>query len=207
MEEHETYFASLPDPARFRDAIRRFDALNAKDPNQEQIEGGVVPRELLNSERLCDWVMRLDPSAPEELRLAARCQHLCRWEIPRTSYPGTRAGYHQWKNELKRFHATRSAEVLREVGYDDMMVSKVSELNLKKNFPRDPLAQTMEDALCLVFLQHQFADLAAKLDDDKTINAVRKSWEKMSALAREKALALTYTPREKDLITRALGSA
>jgi hypothetical protein len=37
----------------------------------------------LYAQRLTDWVLRLSPDATEELRLAARCQHICRWEIPR----------------------------------------------------------------------------------------------------------------------------
>jgi hypothetical protein len=33
----------------------------------------------------------------------------------------------------------------------------------------------LEDALCLVFLQYQLTDLAAKTDDEKVINALKKS--------------------------------
>jgi len=38
--------------------------------------------------------------------------------------------------------------------------------------------------LCLVFLEFQLTALAAKSDDDKMINALRKSWEKMTEAAR-----------------------
>ena len=38
----------------------------------------------------------------------------------------------------------------------------------------------LEDALCLVFLEYQLADLAAKTAEDKTINALQKSWQKMT---------------------------
>lgn len=204
MVEPENFFASTSDSSRFREAIRRFDELNAGDPNQERDGAVLVPRELLNARRLCAWVMRLDPAASEELRLAARCQHLCRWKIPRETYPQTRPGYHQWKNDLKRFHASNSAEVLRAVGYPDLMVRQVSDLNLKKNFPTDPQVRTLEDALCLLFLQYQFGELAARLDDEKTVNALRKSWEKMTDAARKHALALPYSQREEELIQRAL---
>jgi hypothetical protein len=196
----DAFFQNVSDPARFREAIRRFDELNSADPNRENNS----PRELLYAQRLCDWVMRLAPNASEELRLASRSQHLCRWEIPRDTYPATRPGYHQWKNDLKKFHATKSAEVLRAVGYSEEMVTRVSELNLKKKFPADPGTRVLEDALCLVFLQFQLGELAAKLDDDKTINALRKSWEKMTDAARQHALALTYTDKERELIQRAL---
>jgi hypothetical protein len=200
----DLFFANVADPARFREAIRRFDELNSADPNQEQVGSESLPRELIYAERLCEWVMRLSPNASAELRLAARSQHLCRWEIPRARYPATRVGYHQWKNDLKKFHANKSAEVLRAVGYPEEIVARVGELNLKKKFPTDGETRVLEDALCLVFLQFQFGDLAAKLDDEKTVNAIRKSWEKMTDLARQAALGLSYSDRERELIQRAL---
>ena len=82
----------------------------------------------------------------------------------------------------------------------------MQDLNLKKNFPADPEVRVLEDALCLVFLEFQFAELAAKSDDEKMINALRKSWEKMTEAARAEALKLDYGEREKNLISRALGS-
>jgi len=162
------------------------------------------PRELLYAQRLSEWVLRLCPSASESLRLAARCQHLCRWEIPRQSYPMTRAGYLQWRATLKKFHAQKAGDVLRELGYPDDIVRRVQDLNLKKNFPHDPETRVLEDALCLVFLQYQFAELAAKTAEDKTINALQKSWQKMTAAARIEALKLKFSERERALLERAL---
>ena len=155
-------------------------------------------------ERLTDWVLRLCPNASEELRLAARCQHICRWEIPRSSYPMTRAGYLQWRATLKKFHAQKAGEILRELGYGEDVIRRVQDLNLKKNFPDDPDGRVLEDALCLVFLQFQFAGLAAKTAEDKTINALQKSWQKMTEAARAEALKLNHGPREKALLERAL---
>ena len=192
------------DPAKFEAALRRFDEENARDPNTE-IEAGVShPRELLYARRLTDWVMRLCPPASEALRLAARCQHLCRWQIPRQSHPMTRAGYLKWRTDLKQYHARKAGEILRELGYDDEMVRRVQDLNLKKNFPNDPEGRVLEDALCLVFLEFQFADLAAKTAEAKTINALQKSWQKMTEAARAEALKLNYGEREKALLNRVL---
>jgi len=198
------FFDNVSNPARFREAIRRFDALNAADPNFESVEGTPRPRELVNAERLSAWVMTLAPDASEILRLASRCQHLCRWMIPRSRYEMSRAGYHQWRNELKRFHAEQSAAVLREVGYDEETIARVQALNLKKNFPADPESRVLEDALCLVFLQFQFADLVAKTEPEKVINALQKSWKKMTPAGQAHALALPYGEREKELLERAL---
>ena len=191
--------------ARFEAAIRRFDRENSRDPNLEIVEGIARPRELVYAERLTDWVLKLCPDASEELRLAARCQHLCRWMIPRGSYEKTRAGYLKWRNDLKKFHADKAGEILRELGYPEETVAKVQALNLKKDFPQHPDSRVLEDGLCLVFLEFQFAELAAKTAGDKMVNALQKSWKKMTPGARGRALQLTYGPREKALLEQALG--
>src|SRR5712671_2691998 len=128
---------------RFQDAIVRFDAANAKDPR------GI---ELPYAQKLSAWVERLAPDASEALRLAARCQHLRRWEIPRASYPAGRVGYLKWRENLKRFHADEAGKILRAVGYDDATIECVQKLNLKKLWSKDPEACALEDALCLLFL-------------------------------------------------------
>jgi len=194
------------DSARFDAAIRRFDEENARDPNVENVNGSPQPRELVYARWLTDWVLKLCPDATEALRLAARCQHLCRWMIPRNSYPMTRAGYLQWREALKKFHAQKAAEILREVGFPDDTVRRVQELNLKKNYPHDAEGRVLEDALCLVFLERQLGDLAGKTSDDKVINALKKSWEKMTPAAHAEALKLPFGQREKGLLERALGS-
>jgi len=192
------------DPARFQNALQRFDDANARDPNREDAAGVSHPRELLYAQWLTDWVLRLCPHASEELRLAARCQHICRWMVPRDSFPMTRAGYLRWREDLKKFHAAKSGEILREAGYPESAVQRVQALNLKRDFPNDPEGRVLEDALCLVFLQHQFGPLAAKTSDEKMVNALRKSWNKMTDHARKVALALTYPPKEQALLARAL---
>jgi hypothetical protein len=188
----------------FAKALARFDAENALDPNLEGDDGVQHPRELLYARRLTDWVLKLAPDASESLRLAARCQHLCRWMIPRETYPMTRAGYLRWRNDLKQFHAQRSAGILRESGYGEDMIDKVRDLNLKKNFPAEAESRVLEDALCLVFLEFQFAGLARKTAPDKIVNAVKKTWQKMTPAAHQQAFMLPLGPEEKRLIQQAL---
>lgn len=196
----------IPPTDRFRAACDRFDQENARDPNTENTRGLARPRELLYAERLTAWVLKLAPDASEILLLAARSQHICRWEIPRQKYPQTRAGYLQWRADLKKFHARKAGEILRETGYDDEAIARVQALNLKKNFPADPECRVLEDALCLVFLQFQLPALADKTDDEKTINALQKSWGKMTTAAREAALKLDFSPRDAALVQKALAA-
>jgi hypothetical protein len=192
--------------ARFTVAIARFDAENAKDPKQIVIDGVEQPYERVYARWLTEWVMRLAPEASEPLRLAARCQHLCRWEIPRDAYPATRAGYLKWRQLLKEFHADKAAEILRAVGYEEETIRTVRDLNLKKNFAADADCRVLEDALCLVFLERQFAELAAKTTEEKMITALQKSWGKMTEPARALALGLTYSESQKRLLQLALGA-
>lgn len=187
---------------KFAAAIRRFDEENSRDPNCEAGQ----PRELLYAQRLTAWALKLAPAASEPLRLAARCQHICRWESPREHYPMTKPGYLKWRADLKKFHADKSGAILREVGYDNDTIRRVQDLNLKKNFPVDADCCVLEDALCLVFLEFQFSPLVAKSDDEKMINAVRKSWAKMTEAGRAAALKLNFGEREKILIGKALAA-
>ena len=205
MEDEAFLTGELSEPLRFRKAISRFDEENARDPHREQIEGRAEPRELVYAKRLSGWVMRLAPTASEELRLASRCQHICRWEIPRDRYEMTRAGYLRWRADLKKFHAAKAGEILRETGYPDEIVIRVQELNLKKNFPRDRGSRVLEDALCLVFLEFQFAELASRTEEAKMINALQKSWKKMTPQGHAHALELPLGAPEKMLLAKALG--
>ncbi|HZI31963.1 MAG TPA: DUF4202 family protein, partial [Candidatus Binatia bacterium] len=95
---------------KFAAATRRFDEENSRDPNQENGQ----PRELLYALRLSAWVLKLCSNPSEALQLAARCQHICRWQSPRENYPMTRAGYLKWRSDLKKFHAEKSSQILRE---------------------------------------------------------------------------------------------
>jgi hypothetical protein len=190
----------------FDEAIRRFDALNAEDPNREVEDGVPQPRELVYARRLTRWLLRLHPQAGELVRLAARCQHIARWRIPRDRYPRTRTGYHRWRNDLKEFHASQSGVILREVGYPESAVARVQALNRKEGLPEDSDVCAIEDALCLVFLEHQLSDLARSTDEEKVVRALRKSWLKMSPIARDAALQLDLEPVARSLLEKALAS-
>src|SRR3954447_17202689 len=143
------------DEARFQQAIAAFDRANSEDPNRVQDGGVERPRELVHAERLSAWVNRLAPNPSEALALAARCQHIRRWEIPRTSFPEGRIGYLQWRTQLGRFHADTAARIREELGYDSELVLAVRRINVKQNLRSNPDSQTMEDALCLEFLEFE----------------------------------------------------
>jgi len=161
----------------------------------------------VDAERLSAWVERLAPDASEALRLAARCQHIRRWQIPRASYPAGRVGYLQWRTQLGRFHADTAARVLEGLGYEREVVEAVRRINLKQNLHSNPDTQTMEDALCLTFLEFEFEEFCGKYPPEKVIEVVQKTWKKMSAKGHELALTLPFSPACLELVKRALTPA
>ena len=194
------------DPKRFATALQRFDEANSRDPNTIMSDGTQRPRELVYAEWLTAWVLQLCPEASEELRLAARCQHLCRWQVPRQSYPMTRPGYLQWRESLKKLHAEKAGEILKDTGYPGETIARVQHLNLKKNLADDPETRVLEDALCLVFLEHQFAELVAKTAEEKMLGVLQKTWKKMTPAGHKAALGIPLEEKEKALLDRALKS-
>jgi hypothetical protein len=136
--------------------------------------------------------------------LAARAHHIRRWEIPRDSYPEGRAGYLRWRRDLKERHASAVAEVLS--GWDAAVVTRVQDLVRKKDLATDPDAQTLEDAICLVFLQTQLTDLADKVDDEeKMVTILRKTLPKMSDQGRQAAIGIDLDERGTELLRAAIG--
>jgi hypothetical protein len=192
------------DVTRFARALDAFAAVSARDPAQEIVDGHARPREWLQAQRLARWVERLAPDAPEALRLAAHCQHLGRFELPRASYPDGRTGYLRWRSDLARRHAESAQHILTELGYDSATLEQVRRIVLKQNLARDADVQTMEDALCLSFLEHELAEFASRHDDEKVVSILRKTWRKMSHRARELALTLALDERSGALVARAL---
>ena len=162
--------------------------------------------EIAFSRRRVGWARRLAPGASEELLLAVRAQHVCRWTVPRETYPDGRTGYLRWREDLKRMHAARTGEIMAAAGYGPPSVEKVRTILLRKNLAADPEGQTLEDAACLVFLEHELVPFAGKTEASKVVDILRKTWEKMSPSARELAKGLAYGPRESALLAKALGA-
>jgi Domain of unknown function (DUF4202) len=192
------------DVERFNSAIHRFDEANAEDPQLEVVDGVSYPKELLYARRMTTWLDRFAPDASEALRLAARCQHIRRWMIPRSRYPMDRRGYLQWRTALATFHGETAAEILRQVGYDEALIGRVRSLLRKEGLKRDPEVQCLEDVICLVFLESYCADFAKHHDTAKMLPIIRKTWEKMSPRGREVARTLNLPEEVNRLVEVAL---
>ncbi|GIL82978.1 hypothetical protein Vretimale_8502 [Volvox reticuliferus] len=207
----------LSTSSRLQTVLDGLDELNIKDPRRVGVDGQEVPYELAYARWLTDWVIQLcadgglHPS--EELRIAARGQHVERWQVPRSTYPEGRTAYLQWREDLKKRHAATTTSLMAAAGYGADSCKRVEQLILKRAL-RETEGQILEDALCLVFLERQFEEFLSKLagaagrdaaeGEAKMIDILQKSWKKMGELGRAAALKLPLEPRLAELVGRAL---
>ncbi|MXV79432.1 MAG: DUF4202 domain-containing protein [Chloroflexi bacterium] len=189
---------------RFDTAIAAIDAANADDPYTLDISGEALPKEQTHAEMMTRWVRELNPQASEELLLAARAHHIRRWMIPRSTFPDGRSAYLRWRRALHAVHAELTASILEDCGYPRGSVERVASLVAKADLLQsgDPDAQTLEDALSLVFLDTQLEPLLDDLDDRQLRRALGRTWRKMSPNGQEAALKLTLSERAVETLTR-----
>ena len=182
----------MAEDGRLGAVIAAIDAANAADPHRDA-DGRPVER--VYGERMSAELARLVPDASEDLRIAARGQHVERWKLPREAYPEGRAGYLAWRAEQARRHAERVDGMMAEAGYRADERARVAALLRKEGIKRNPEMQALEDVICFVFLRWYFADFAAKHPEDEIVRIVAKTARKMSPEARAQALAEFALPR------------
>jgi hypothetical protein len=150
-------------------------------------------------------LMDFQPDASEAVRIATKAQHICRWKMPRESYPMDRVGYLKWREDLKKFHAQTTADILVDAGYPSVFIDRVSFLIEKKLLKKDHETQLLEDVICLVFLEFYLDPFVQKHDSEKLKNIILKTWNKMSEAGHQEALKISYTDASFQLIKEALG--
>ncbi|MGQ9427550.1 DUF4202 domain-containing protein [Gilvimarinus sp. F26214L] len=187
--------------------IRAIDQANQEDPNREFADGREWPKEYLYSLRMTRELQNFAPGAGEVLRIAARAQHIRRWNIPRDSFPRNRPGYLQWRRELGRFHGEQTALLMREAGYDRDSIARCRAMLAKTSLRQDPDAQTLEDLACLVFLRYHLADFAEQHREEKLRSIIRKTWNKMSPPARTAAMTIEFSKALRILLDSTLSDS
>ena len=184
--------------------LAAIDECNLKDPNQESDQGISYPKEWLYGRRMSERLLQFEPHASEVLQIAARGQHIERWKIPRSQYPMDRVGYLKWRTSLYRFHADRVKVIMQSEGYDQDSIGQVESLLLKKNIKSNQEMQTLEDVICLVFLEKYFLNFSEAQEEEKMISILQKTWVKMSEKGQKEALSLTLSDKASALVQKAL---
>ncbi len=198
----------MTDPDVFVRARTLIDAVHALDPELDQD----APAELRYADRVEDWLIRLHPDADPLLRLAARCQHLERWAVPRASFPQDRAGYLRWRTSLYHRQADRARALLIEAGVSVEAADQARAWIAKTDLRGNSGSQALEDAACLVFLEFELADFAAgKAHDEayseaKWLDIIRKTWRKMSSAAQTAALTIPLAEPLRALVVKAVST-
>ncbi len=191
--------------SRLDKALSAFDLANQQDPNKELVAGEMVAKEWIYAQRMTARLHVFCDNPSEELQLAARAQHICRWKIPRDAYPMDRSGYKKWRLDLAVFHGETAGKIMSDNGYGNDTIERVKDLLLKRGLKRDDEVQALEDVICLVFLEFYLEDFAAKHDEPKLIDIIQKTWNKMSEKGHAAALKLPLSESMLQLVTKALG--
>lgn len=184
--------------------IDAIDAINSLDPRQEKYGNETWPKELLYSHRMSERLADFLPDAPETLQIAARAQHIARWEIPRDDYPLNRTGYQRWRVDLGKMHADKTADIMAQQGYAQADQDLVRQLLTKRGIKSHPLVQALEDVICLVFIEHYLEAFASKHDQSKMISIIQKTWRKMSNEGHQAGLKINLAAPVKQLVEQAL---
>ncbi|EXJ62808.1 hypothetical protein A1O7_03248 [Cladophialophora yegresii CBS 114405] len=195
-----------PDVTR---ALELIDAAHKEDPNVVNINGERIPYELHYAQKMTNFLDLHTPGADPLVATAARAQHFRRWEIPRDTYPRTKAGYFAWRTFLKKRQAEQVKEICLDCSYSEEEASKVAALIAKEDLKKgegkgDADAQVIEDVACLVFLDDQFDEFEKGHDEEKIISILQKTWVKMGARGQELALNMDLSGRAKELVGKAL---
>lgn len=176
----------------YETALSLIDAANSADPNRVSADGKEWPKELLYSDRMSDMLRRFAPDADDAMKLAIRAQHIERWKSPRNAYPMDRIGYLKWRKDLYKIQANTAAALLQQAGYDDETIERVRNSVAKKNIKGNPDTQLLEDVTDLVFMEHYMLEFVGKHPDyseEKWIEIIQKTWNKMSDSAHQFALS------------------
>lgn len=192
---------------RFQAAIDDIDAANARDPRQDSVDGMLRPREVVYSERMSECLPQLYPEASEALRIAARAQHICRWQIPRQKYPLGREGYNAWRSACRDHHGALTSAITRRHGYAENEIAQVVKIIRKEQLKRDPESQALENVVAVVFVQHYLDAFVADhkdYDDAKLADILKKTLRKMDSTGHAAALGLNLPEPTVRLIGMAL---
>jgi hypothetical protein len=183
--------------------LAAIDAANALDPRK--VDGRAF--ETIYAERMSARLAAIYPDASDLLKIAARAQHLRRWDIPRDTYPEGRKGYNEWRRACRAHHATLAGEFMRANGYGEQAIAHVGALIRKEQLKKDPESQALENIAAVVFLEHYFEDFLGKYDgydDDKIVDILGKTLCKMSPKGHAAALALPLPERARALVAAAV---
>ncbi|RHZ68515.1 DUF4202 domain-containing protein [Aspergillus thermomutatus] len=193
---------------RLTRALTLIDEAHAQDSRRTTVDDNgtqtTIPYELHYANKMTKYLHKRTANPSEPLQLAIRAQHLKRWEVPRDTYPATKAGYYAWRTYLAKRQAELAERICLEAGFSEGEAGRVAALVRKEDLRRDEETQVLEDVACLVFLDDQFEEFERGHDEEKILGILRKTWGKMSERGHELALGIEMSERTRGLVEKAL---
>lgn len=193
--------------SNFEAVITAIDEANLASPRKSNVDGVERSYENVYSERMSHTLARMYPEASELLKIAARAQHIRRWDIPRGDFPLGPKGYNNWRKTCREHHAEIMRGIMAENGYTEAQILQIGTYLKKQKLKKDDTSQALENVVDVVFLEYywdEFVEKFPQYDDDKLIDIIGKTLLKMSSHGHQAALALDLPPETLKLVGAAL---
>ena len=193
--------------SNFEVVIKAIDEANQGSPRKTIVDGLERSYENVYSERMSRTLARMYPEASELLKIAARAQHIRRWDIPRGDFPLGPKGYNQWRKTCREHHGEIMRSIMSENGYSEDAIMQVGMYLKKEKLKKNDDSQALENVVDVVFLEFywdEFVEKFPQYDEDKLIDIVGKTLLKMSSHGHEAALALELPPATLKIVGAAL---
>jgi len=187
--------------------IADIDRANADDPRTIIVDGKTRPYDVVYSERMTERLAAMYPDAVELLLIAARGQHIRRFDIRQAQFTEGRNGYNEWRRTCREHHAKLLRDIMSRHGYNSEAIGHLTKLVRKEQLKKDNESQALENVVDVVFLEHYFDEFYSKYShysDAKIIDIIGKTLRKMSPKGHQAALALNLPERTRKLVLSAV---
>ena len=165
---------------QYTTAVELINSVHNQDPNSETIDGVELKAELLYSERMLAILEKVAPDASFELKLAAKCQHMSRWSIPRATFSMDKKGYYQWRAAIMEHQLNVSSSVLKQAEINEPSIEIIVDALKNKADKSNINASIIEDTACLTFIKWYLVPFAGQFDPEKAKIILQKTAGKMS---------------------------
>ncbi len=165
---------------QYNKAVVLINSVHQLDPNSETVDGIEIKAELLYSRRMLSILKKVQPNASLELQLAAQCQHISRWSIPRVTFPIGKKGYYEWRAAIMKHQLSVTTSVLQQAEINGQSIEIIVDALKNKADKSNINASIIEDTACLAFIKWYLVSFAGQFDPEKAKVILQKTAGKMS---------------------------
>ena len=165
---------------QYNKAVDFINSVHQQDPNSETVDGIEIKSELLYSRRMLRMLEKVQPDASFALKLAAQCQHISRWSIPRATFPTGKKGYYEWRAAIMKHQLSVTTSVLQQAEINGQSIEIIVDALKNKADKSNFNASIIEDTACLTFIKWYLVPFAVQFDPEKAKVILQKTANKMS---------------------------